>query len=225
MSPKKITLLASASLILSGGMVSGLWYWHVRSQDEAESSSASSNTNTQGSPRLQPAPGPDSISLNTATSNAGQAGSSIPIDTSTPSGGGAKPAGSTPQPSGTDPNKPDSDFSQFDQYKTAENALYQDISLGSGAEAAAGKQLTVNYRGWLTTGALFDESYSKGKPFVFVPGQHQVIQGWETGVLGMKIGGKRRLIVPPKVGYGDTTQGPIPGGSVLVFDVELVGVQ
>lgn len=72
---------------------------------------------------------------------------------------------------------------------------------------------------------MFDESYSRGQTFAFTPGEHRVIAGWEQGVIGMKVGGKRRLVVPPAVGYGSQANGPIPGGSVLIFDIELLEVK
>lgn len=118
-----------------------------------------------------------------------------------------------------------SDFGQYEQYKTSTTALFGDISVGSGAEAVAGKTLVVNYRGWLTNGTIFDESYARNQPFSFILGQHQVISGWETGMAGMKVGGKRRLIVPPSAGYGNQAVGGIPANSLLVFDVELLDVK
>lgn len=113
----------------------------------------------------------------------------------------------------------------FEQYKDAQSAMFGEIELGSGPEAGMNKKITVNYRGWLTDGREFDESYARGKPFSFVIGQHQVILGWEQGILGMKVGGKRILIIPPAVGYGTHETNGIPANSVLVFQVELLGVE
>lgn len=120
-----------------------------------------------------------------------------------------------------DPTK----FSQYDQYKTGQNALFGDIQTGAGTEITAGKTAVVNYRGWLTNGTLFDQNISSDKPFSFVLGAHNVILGWEQAIAGMKVGGERLLIIPPAVGYGSKGQGPIPGDAVLVFDVKLVAVQ
>lgn len=117
------------------------------------------------------------------------------------------------------------EFVAYDQYKDKEAALYQELKIGDGLEAGVNMKLTVNYRGWLTDGRKFDDSYIKGKPFTFVLGGHQVIPGWEQGTFGMKVGGKRRLIVPPAVGYGAEGKDPIPGNSVLVFDIELLKVE
>jgi len=106
-----------------------------------------------------------------------------------------------------------------------------DLQAGTGAEAVNGKSLTVNYAGWLfsTTGpdnkgSLFDTSIGRA-PYTFTLGAGTVIKGWDQGLLGMKAGGLRRLVVPPELAYGATGQGPIPPNANLVFDVELVSVQ
>lgn len=117
-------------------------------------------------------------------------------------------------------------FAQYDQYKDKTEALFGELRLGDGAVAEQNKQVTVDYKGWLTNGKEFDESYARGKPFTFTVGAHRVILGWEEAILGMKVGGKRRFIVPPSVGYGTAGQGTtIPPNSLLVFDVELLAVQ
>ncbi len=101
-----------------------------------------------------------------------------------------------------------------------------DLKAGTGAEAVDGKTVSVNYTGWLTNGTKFDSSYDRGQPFSFVLGQGSVIKGWDQGVKGMKVGGKRRLIIPADLGYGSKgAGGVIPPGATLVFDVELQGVQ
>lgn len=99
-----------------------------------------------------------------------------------------------------------------------------DQVLGTGDEAVAGKHVTVNYTGRLLTGAQFDSSIGRA-PFTFVLGAGQVIKGWDMGVAGMKVGGKRELVIPAYLGYGSSGQGPIPPDATLVFDVELLGVQ
>lgn len=104
---------------------------------------------------------------------------------------------------------------------------------GSGAEALAGSRVTVHYTGWLhdpaaaeSKGAKFDSSRDAGKPFSFSLGQRQVIAGWDEGVQGMKVGGQRRLVIPPAMAYGDRgAGGVIPPGAALVFDVELLAVE
>ncbi len=98
--------------------------------------------------------------------------------------------------------------------------------VGNGAEAVAGKQVTVHYTGWLTDGTKFDSSKDSNQPFVFMLGAGQVIRGWDVGVAGMKVGGKRKLIIPPDMGYGARgAGGVIPPNAVLVFEVELLGVR
>lgn len=100
-----------------------------------------------------------------------------------------------------------------------------DIVVGSGAEATPGKTLTVHYKGTLTDGKEFDSSIGK-EPFSFELGAGQVIRGWEQGVAGMKVGGKRKLVIPPELAYGDVSPSPdIPANSTLVFEIELLNAQ
>jgi FKBP-type peptidyl-prolyl cis-trans isomerase len=102
----------------------------------------------------------------------------------------------------------------------------QDLVVGTGVEAVSGKKVTVNYLGTLTDGTKFDSSYDRGTPFSFNLGAGEVIQGWDRGVAGMKVGGKRKLIIPASLAYGDQgVPGAIPGGATLVFEVELLGVE
>ena len=103
--------------------------------------------------------------------------------------------------------------------------LTDDIIVGTGTEAVAGKHVTVNYRGTLLDGKVFDSSYDRGTPFDFDLGAGQVIQGWEQGIVGMKVGGKRKLVIPPTLAYGDRAIGPIPANSTLIFEVELLDVK
>jgi len=99
-----------------------------------------------------------------------------------------------------------------------------DVEVGTGAEAIAGQSVTVNYRGSLTSGKEFDSSYGRG-PFSFRLGGGQVIQGWDEGVAGMKVGGKRKLVIPPDLGYGSRgAGGVIPPDATLIFEVELLKV-
>lgn len=103
---------------------------------------------------------------------------------------------------------------------------YVDEVVGTGDEAKAGKTVTVHYTGKLTNGTKFDSSRDHGQPFSFPLGGGQVIKGWDNGVAGMKVGGKRKLTIPPEEGYGAAGAGDrIPPNSTLVFDVELLGVQ
>jgi FKBP-type peptidyl-prolyl cis-trans isomerase FkpA len=103
----------------------------------------------------------------------------------------------------------------------------EDIKVGTGAEAKAGQKVSVHYVGTLTDGNKFDSSRDRGKPFEFGLGAGQVIKGWDQGVAGMKIGGVRKLTIPPHLGYGarGTPGGPIPPNATLVFEVELLGLK
>ena len=95
---------------------------------------------------------------------------------------------------------------------------------GTGDPAAAGQTLVVNYTGWLEDGTQFDSSVG-GSPFTLSLGAGNVIAGWDEGLVGMKVGGKRQLVIPAALGYGDSGSGIIPGGATLIFEVELVEIQ
>jgi FKBP-type peptidyl-prolyl cis-trans isomerase len=103
--------------------------------------------------------------------------------------------------------------------------IIEDLVAGTGAEAVAGKKITVNYKGTLTDETQFDSSYDRGQPFSFVLGVGSVIQGWDQGFARMKVGGKRKLTIPPSLGYGAQATGAIPANSVLIFEVELLKVE
>ena len=107
--------------------------------------------------------------------------------------------------------------------KTADGLYYQDSPAGTGTTAVAGFHLTVNYTGYFPDGSVFDTSVGKS-PFGFTLGQGQVIAGWDEGIAGMKVGGTRKLVIPPSLGYGAAGTGPIPPNAVLVFTVQLVSI-
>lgn len=99
----------------------------------------------------------------------------------------------------------------------------EDLRPGKGPAAKAGDQLSMNYKGTLINGEVFDQSYGRS-PFEFQLGARQVIKGWDEGIKGMKVGGKRKLTIPSDMGYGPTGSGKIPGGATLIFEVELLGI-
>lgn len=106
---------------------------------------------------------------------------------------------------------------------TASGLIIEDLTVGSGDEACAGQEVTVHYTGWLTNGDKFDSSKDRGDPFAFPLGGGRVIRGWDEGVQGMKIGGTRKLTIPPDLGYGARgAGGVIPPNATLVFEVELL---
>jgi peptidylprolyl isomerase len=109
---------------------------------------------------------------------------------------------------------------------TTESGLrYEDIVVGAGQSPQSGQEVTVHYTGTLEDGTKFDSSLDRGQPFKFKIGLGQVIKGWDEGVMTMKVGGKRKLVIPPQLGYGRRGVGPIPPNSTLVFEVELLEVQ
>ena len=108
---------------------------------------------------------------------------------------------------------------------TSSGLQYIDLKVGTGATAQAGQTVTVHYTGWLENGKKFDSSVDRGQPFSFPLGAGRVIQGWDEGVQGMKVGGKRKLIIPSNLGYGARgAGGAIPPNATLIFEVELLGV-
>lgn len=110
--------------------------------------------------------------------------------------------------------------------RTLPNGLkITDVKLGNGEEAREGKKVTVHYVGTLSNGMKFDSSIDRGAPFTFVLGVGQVIKGWDEGVVGMLVGGKRKLVIPPELGYGSQDLGSIPPNSTLNFEVELLKVE
>ena len=100
-----------------------------------------------------------------------------------------------------------------------------DEKIGTGDEAVSGKKITVNYVGTLTDGTKFDSSYDRNMPFAFNLGAGEVIAGWDQGFSGMKVGGKRKLVIPASLGYGPQAVGSIPANSTLIFEVELLKVE
>ncbi len=108
---------------------------------------------------------------------------------------------------------------------TIEGMTIEDLKVGTGKTAEAGTMVSVHYVGTLTNGAKFDSSRDRGNPFTFALGAGQVIEGWDRGVVGMKVGGLRKLTIPPDLAYGNRAIGSIPANSTLVFEVELLDVK
>ncbi len=133
------------------------------------------------------------------------------------------------EPDSADPNKvtyaPQLGVELAAMTRSASGLYTQELQAGTGAEARPGNSVGVHYTGWLPDGTKFDTSEGE-RPFWFTVGAGRVIAGWDEGLVGLKVGGKRRLVIPSKLGYGAQGSPPvIPSYSVLVFDVELVGVQ
>jgi FKBP-type peptidyl-prolyl cis-trans isomerase len=113
-----------------------------------------------------------------------------------------------------------------DEVATGSGLKYIEIEEGTGVTPLNGQTVSVHYTGWLQSGGTkFDSSLDRGQPFEFPLGQGRVIAGWDEGLATMKIGGKRRLIIPPDLGYGPGGSGPIPANATLIFDVELLDVR
>ena len=146
----------------------------------------------------------------TTAATGGKAGTDLPTPTPSPS--------PSPSPGGDDFNA----GAGLPVVTLPDGLKYIDLVAGTGKTPAKGDTITVQYTGWLTNGTQFDSSRSRGQPATFQIGVGAVIAGWDEGVITMKVGGKRKLIVPPDLGYGNQAQGAIPANSTLVFEVELL---
>jgi len=114
----------------------------------------------------------------------------------------------------------------YENMITTESGLkYEDIKVGTGEEAKAGDIVSVHYTGTFEDGKKFDSSLDRGDPFSFELGAEEVIKGWDEGVAGMKIGGKRKLVIPYNLAYGENGYGSIPPKATLIFEVELLGIK
>ena len=116
-------------------------------------------------------------------------------------------------------------YNPEEMFTKASGTMYKDLKLGKGDDALLGKTVVVNYNGYLTNGTKFDSSYDRGKPLEFTLGQGDVIEGFDDGIFGMKVGGKRQLVIPPQAGYGKAGSGSIPPDATLVFVVQLLEVK
>ena len=133
--------------------------------------------------------------------------------------GGALPAARSPEslPFASSLNV---DFSKLT--KTTSGLYFRDVEMGSGALVQRGQTVEVRYTGWLNNGVQFDQTAAGDKPISFRVGRLQVIKGWDEGIVGMRVGGKRQLVIPPDLGYGPDRKGIIPGDATLVFVIEVV---
>ncbi len=178
-----------------------------------------------GSEKSQPSTAGSGLSVSTNGTSAASLGQLTPNSGGSSSQGNNATSSSGSKASAFNP----ATFGQYEKYKDSESALFGDVEVGNGKVITANKKAAVFYKGWLTNGQMFDQSRTddKGKlqPFVFTVGANQVIPGWEQAIDGMKVGGKRMMIVPPSVGYGAQGQGSIPPNSVLIFEVELLAVE
>ena len=175
------------------------------------SKSAVSGGATQTTGGVRPPTATSGSGASTAGAGAATAPASRPADN----------PGSQQQTDGNVPGAPPLDTTKI---QTTETGLkYIDEKVGDGASPDLTSKVTVNYTGWLVDGTKFDSSVDRGQPATFP--LNGVIKGWQEGLRTMKVGGKRRLIVPASLGYGSVARPPIPANSTLVFDVELLGVQ
>jgi hypothetical protein len=167
------------------------------------------------------------ISLNQSSTTSDSGGLSVSGADSLGQLNGNQSSSKSTSGSGGDINP--STFSQYDKYQDGQNALFGDIQVGNGTALAVNQKASIYYKVWLTNGTLVDQSpVSSGgqkQLFSFTLGTHQVIPGLEQGVAGMKVGGKRLVIVPPLVGYGSQGQGAVPPNAVLVFEIQLFDAQ
>ncbi len=143
----------------------------------------------------------------------------------------ATPALAQDSPPAPKPEKTakDADAKSGKTTKLPSGLAYQDLIVGEGASPKKGQIVVVHYTGWLSVdgepGAKFDSSLDRGETFKFPLGVQRVIKGWDEGVATMKVGGRRRLVVPPQLGYGDRDLGVIPPNSTLIFEVQLLGLE
>ena len=161
--------------------------------------------------------GSDEFSTPSGSSNASSPAAAATVN--------ASPCASAAPTSSATPTKSDSFTDSVCLTTLSDGLQYGDLIAGTGPTPIKGQRITAQYTGWLTNGTLFDSSRQSGRtPFSFAIGTNAVIKGWDEGIITMHVGGKRRLVIPPALGYGGTANGPIPANSTLVFEVELLSV-
>ena len=135
-------------------------------------------------------------------------------------------SGPEPPPPSNPDNIPKPRIVAESDYRVSPSGLkLYDFKTGTGDSTDTGDILHVHYHGWLTDSTMFDSSYLREEPHMFVLGSGQVIAGWDEGLLNMQLGGERQLVIPPELAYGDRVRGPIPANSTLIFEVVLVEVE
>lgn len=205
-------------LVLGGGIV--LWKaQHMPPPQISFDKGGSVVLNTAPTPEITPEPGALLVRPNSGSGGGNVQGMSLE---------GAQPttAPSAREVSSQEPLLPTKEeFAKYESMKGEQSAYYSDLRIGKGPEVKVGSLAAVIYRGWLTDGTIFDDTFDKRTAFEFKEGDHRVIAGWEQTIIGMKQGGKRRLIIPPALGYGAAGNGPVPPNAMLIFDVELVSVK
>jgi FKBP-type peptidyl-prolyl cis-trans isomerase FkpA len=159
--------------------------------------------------------------LNVSAGGADSLGQLVTTPSSNNNSSNSNSAGS----SSSSPIDPSS-FSEYDKYSSNSTALFGDVAVGTGAPLSATQKATITYKGWLTNGSMFSESATNSngslESYTFTIGDHQIIPGLEEGIIGMKVGGTRLIIIPPALGYGSQVHDSIPANSVLVFEVSLL---
>lgn len=223
---KKILIGGLVAVVVIAGIGVGVWLQFGKNTDVPTSTTEvagvmalspqqNSSDTISLTPNSSAQKDPNALSVNDSQSNSANLGSGARQQVSQGAGGSSAPS--------------QENFGQYEQYKDKTEVFFGDIAVGNGVEAVKDKQLAVTYRGYLTNGQIFDQSRATNngqlQPMLFMLGAGQLIPGFEQGVAGMKVGGTRRIIIPPSLGYGDKVQGGIPANSVLVFDVTLTAAQ
>ena len=212
MKPTNLLLVMTSTMLLSAAALFGGYVWYQSTQEELDDSSSRLTGNVATTTGANVGQG--SMQLFAPNSS-----STIPLQSSGAVQGTANDATPSPQ------LPPPSQFSVYEEYANNETALYQDALIGDGNEVMMGDTVAVVYKGWLSSGQLFDESPvnedGKTQAFSFKLGAGQVIAGWEQAIAGMRVGGERRLVIPSSLGYGEQGTEGIPPNSLLIFDVYL----
>ena len=213
-----ITASVVGVVLIAGGGFGFYWFKHQSNQDIHTSWTPDISSDT-ASTSNQAGQGSSVLGLQSQTTQAANGNNDIGLQSDPNQTNSSSSNTNTPaQPPG-----PES-FGQYDQYKNGNGGLFGDIVVGTGDAVKVGSKVAITYQGWLTNGKLFDQSLDKA--LAFTVGQHQVVLGMEQAMLGMKAGGKRRLVIPPAVGYGAQGKaGVVPPNSVMIFDVTLLSAQ